>query len=136
MTPSPKTARRVKAPPENRFKNPSTPLDDAFDCSKATCDQLTPGMGKLAPNWYRQIIAMVNRTLLRRSGTRKMFERRRSTDEPYRFWCWLPAAGGRTLKGRSTTVTVPPAASMAALADAEKPCADTCRADVSSPRPR
>src|ERR1700731_3381374 len=121
MTPKPKTARRVRAPPENRFKNPRTPLPLALDCRSCTWDQLTPGIGKLAPNWYKQMIAMVNRTLFRRSGTLKMFERRRSTDELYRFWCWLPAAGGGTLKGRSTTVTVPPAASMAALADAENP---------------
>src|SRR5487761_2529670 len=39
------------------------------------------------------MIAMVKRTLLRRSATRKMFARRFSTLETYRFWCWLPAAG-------------------------------------------
>src|SRR5579872_4467666 len=98
MTPRPKTARRVSAPPEKRLRKPSTPLAPALDCRSWTWDQLTPGMGRLAPSWYRQMIETVNRTLLRRSATRKMFASLRSTSDLAVLV--LVARGGRTHRER------------------------------------
>ena len=51
ITPRPKMASRVSAPPENRFKNPRTPDAPAFAWSNCTCAYETPGTGMFAPSW-------------------------------------------------------------------------------------
>src|SRR5271156_628975 len=102
MMPSPKTAIRVRAPPENRLRNPSTPddLDAASSCW--TLEKLTNGTGTLAPNWYRAMMVSVKRTFFRRSGIRKMLARLASmglldaaVGRCYRLVRALPWAGGR-----------------------------------------
>src|SRR5579875_814479 len=72
MTPNPKMASRTRAPPENRLRNPRTPDEPAWCWSRWTAAKLTPGTGTLAPSWESAITTSVNRTLFRRSGTRKM----------------------------------------------------------------
>src|SRR5215213_10231968 len=72
------------------------------------------------PRRYSARIAAVNSSFLRMSATLKLFRIVASTG----------AAGGY-----STTWQVPPAASMAARADFEKPCAWTVSGLVISPRP-
>src|SRR4030042_470909 len=69
MMPSPNTAIRVRAPPENRsmkLRNPPAPC-----CSSASCriPMSTTGTGTCEPNRYTAIMNSVNRILLRRSGT-------------------------------------------------------------------
>ena len=73
--PSPNTAMRVRAPPLNRLRNPSTPDDFDAASSWATFEKLTKGTGTFAPNWYRAMMVSVKRTFLRRSGMRKMLAR-------------------------------------------------------------
>ena len=78
MTPRPKTARRTRAPPLKRLRNPSTPEAEAWLSSPCRRAQLTPGTGTFAPIWYRAMTASVKTTLLRRSGTLKMLASRES----------------------------------------------------------
>ena len=97
-------ARRTSAPPENRLRKPKTPDAPAECWSCWTLAKLTPGTGTLAPSWYRAMTNRVNRTLFRRSGTRKMLPSLdsmvlscRSLLEPttgYRLVRALPRAGG------------------------------------------
>src|SRR5580704_2556470 len=125
MLPRPNTAIRVRAPPENRLRNPSTPEDFEAAVSWATFEKLTNGTGTLAPNWYRAMMVRVKRTFLRRSGIRKMLARLASmglldaaVGRCYRLVRALPWAGGRPWpNGRGTTVTDPPAAVIEAWAD-------------------
>src|SRR5579884_2298058 len=73
MIPSPKTAKRVRAPPENRLRKLSTPpLDEALS-SDWSCLKSIPGMGTQDPSRYTRMITTVNRILFRRSGTLNMF---------------------------------------------------------------
>ena len=144
MIPSPKTAMRVSAPPENRLRKPRTPEDFEAAVSWATLEKLTKGTGTLAPNWYRAMMVSVKRTFLRRSGIRKMLARLASmglldaaVGRCYRLVRALPWAGGRPWpNGSGTTVTEPPAAVIAVSADLEKAWASTRRARESSPPPR
>src|SRR5688572_14064582 len=74
MIPSPKTANRVRAPPEKRLRKPSTPPFSAASVSRCTCSKSMPGTGTWAPKRYRMITNSVNRILFRRSGTRNIFK--------------------------------------------------------------
>src|SRR5918997_1294661 len=79
MIPSPKMAKRVSAPPENRAKNPSTPPSRDWSSSCWTASKSTPGVGTWDPNRYRAMTRSVKRILFRRSGTRNTFFKLEST---------------------------------------------------------
>src|ERR1700674_76236 len=124
MIPSPNTAIRVSAPPENRLRKPSTPEDFEAAVSWATLEKLTKGTGTLAPNWYRAMTVSVKRTFLRRSGIRKMLARLASmglldaaVGRCYGLVRALPWACGRSWpNGSGSTVLDPPAPVMVASA--------------------
>src|SRR5579875_4061795 len=75
MIPRPKTAILVRAPPEERDRNPTTPAWLEVASSDCTWLQLMPGQGMFEPKRYTAMMKTVKRTLLRRSGTRNMFAR-------------------------------------------------------------
>src|SRR3989337_1956934 len=69
MSPSPNTAIRVSAPPENRsmkLRNPCWPCASSASCR---IPMSTTGTGTCEPNRYTAIMSSVNRILLRRSET-------------------------------------------------------------------
>ena len=68
MIPSPKTANRVSAPPENRLRKPSTPPLSAASVRRWTASKSMPGTGTWEPNRYRAMTSSVKRILFRRSG--------------------------------------------------------------------
>src|SRR3954470_9931202 len=80
MMPSAKIEKLLNAPPENRFKKPSAPPPWATSRSCWTAYWSTPGTWMWTPTRYRPIIAIVNSTLLRRSGTLNTFFTFASTD--------------------------------------------------------
>ena len=84
MMPSAKMANWVSAPPENRFKNPSTPLLSADDFSCFTASKSIPGTGICVPSRNRPITARVNKILFRSSGTLNMFLKLESTRASFR----------------------------------------------------
>src|SRR5579863_3037317 len=75
MIPSPNTAMRKRPPPEKRFKNPRMPACLALASSAWTCLMEMNGTMMFAPSWYSPMTSRVKTTLLRRSGTLKMFFR-------------------------------------------------------------
>jgi hypothetical protein len=50
MMPSPNTAKRVSAPPENRFRKPRTPPRCEASDSASTASKSTPGVGTWDPS--------------------------------------------------------------------------------------
>src|SRR5436305_8878306 len=101
MIPSPKTANRVRAPPENRLRKPRIPPALACCSSCCTALKLMPGTGTFAPNWYSEMMSRVKRTLFRRSGTLNMFLRLESMEAPRPANC--SAVGqGVALRRRTT----------------------------------
>src|SRR5436853_6366041 len=101
MIPSPKTAKRVRAPPEKRLRNPRIPPALACCSSCCTALKLMPGTGTFAPNWYREMMSRVKRTLFRRSGTLDMFLRLESMKAPRPANC--SAVGQGVALGRRAT---------------------------------
>src|SRR4029450_4383135 len=74
--PRAKMAKLVSAPPENSWRNPSTPPEDsAWFLSSCTASMRMPGAGTYHPNLYRAMTANVNRILFRRSVTLNMFHK-------------------------------------------------------------
>ncbi len=79
MMPSPNTAMRPSAPPENRLmrdRNPVWPCWASCFWSSATS---TTGTGTCDPNRYTATISRVKRILFRRSGTRNALRKAFST---------------------------------------------------------
>ena len=106
MMPSANTANCVSAPPENRLRNDKSPPCSACCCREASAPVSMPGTGMWAPSRYSTIMASVNRILLRRSGTLKMFFRLLSTGiAPARRAARRSAVGQVVALGRRTAVT-------------------------------
>src|ERR687889_251396 len=103
MIPSPKMAKRVRAPPENRARNPSTPPSRDWSSSCCTASKSTPGVGTCDPNRYSAITRSVKRILFRRSGTRNTFFKLESTWQLLgrRVSARLPVGEGVPLGGRT-----------------------------------
>ena len=89
MIPRAKTAIWVRAPPENRFRKPSTPPRSAWAWRSCTAPKSIPGTVTLEPSRYRAIMSRVKRILFRRSGILKMFFKLESTALPS---SWLVAS--------------------------------------------
>src|SRR3712207_1287254 len=100
---SPKMAKRVSAPPENRARNPSTPPSRDWSSSCCTASKSTPGVGTCDPNRYRARTRSVKRILFRRSGTRNTFFKLESTWQLLgrRVSARLPVGEGVPLGGRT-----------------------------------
>ena len=73
MIPKAKMEKLPNAPPENKFKNPSAPCESEASRNWRTACASIPGARSADPKRYKAIIAKVNKTLLRRSSTLKMF---------------------------------------------------------------
>ena len=71
MTPSAKIEKLPKAPPENRFKNPSAPCDSDASRNWLIAWASTPGALSDTPMRYTAKMKSVNSTLLRKSATVK-----------------------------------------------------------------
>jgi hypothetical protein len=73
MIPRAKTDSRVRAPPENRFNNPTNPevVAESVNCLIAV--RSTPGTGMVVPSRYRTKMNSVKRILFRRSWIRNAF---------------------------------------------------------------
>src|SRR5262245_22199524 len=69
MIPSPNTAIRVSAPPENRSMNERNPADPCDSSASWRMLMSTTGTGMCEPSRYTAMMNKVNRILFRRSGT-------------------------------------------------------------------
>ena len=69
MMPSPNTAIRVSAPPENRSMNARNPPCPCAVSASCSLPMSTTGTGTCEPRRYTAIMNSVKRIFLRRSGT-------------------------------------------------------------------
>ena len=69
MIPSPNTAMRVSAPPENRSMNARNPLCPWALRASWSLPMSTTGTGTCEPKRYTAMMSSVKRIFLRRSGT-------------------------------------------------------------------
>ena len=99
MIPSAKIENEPNAPPENRSRKPSAPCDftPSWNCLMASLSM--PGTRIATPRRYSATMARVNKILLRRSATLKMFFKFENTRDSSAGLGWHSTTLGRTCAG-------------------------------------